>query len=224
MAQLVLQNGPTSLVTSYRPSHTLSGKLPPGNYHVGYPMGSRAPSWQPPADRTQWQSQRDAFQSHGLNSTGKGILIGMLSAFGSAALVGIIIAIVYFFRYTGRGRILLDRMSRPGEYDDEQAFLREEEEAMAEMDDLQKAEYLRAKGEYMVALKEERITTNIDGSLCPSKPTGVAADRHFLVTIPGHPGERCFSLGIRTGAGNRELFCGSQDRDRVLRFRVQRSK
>jgi hypothetical protein len=39
-------------------------------------------------------------------------------------------------------------MSRPGEYDDEQAFLREEEEAMAEMDDMQKAEYLRAKGEF----------------------------------------------------------------------------
>ena len=134
MAQLAFQDGPASMTTSYRPSHTLSGTLPPG-------LGRG------PDGRLSWQDQRAAYQSHGLNSTGKGILIGMLSAFGSAALVGIIIAIVYFFRYTGRGRILLDRMSRPGEYDDEQAFLREEEEAMEEMDDMQKAEYLRAKGE-----------------------------------------------------------------------------
>jgi hypothetical protein len=40
----------------------------------------------------------------------------------------------------------LDRIGRPGEYDDEQQFLRDEEEAMAEMDEMQRAEYLRAKG------------------------------------------------------------------------------
>lgn len=71
----------------------------------------------------------------------------MLSAFGSAALVALILAAVYFFRYTNNGRIFLDRIGRPGEYDDEQAFLREEEEALTEMDDLQRSEYLRAKGE-----------------------------------------------------------------------------
>ena len=70
----------------------------------------------------------------------------MLSAFGSAALVALIMAIIYFFRYTSRGRIFLDRIGRPGEYDDEQQFLREEEEAMAEMDEMQRQEYLRAKG------------------------------------------------------------------------------
>ncbi len=70
----------------------------------------------------------------------------MLSAFGSAALIGLIIATVYFLRYTNRGRILLDRIGRPGEFDDEQQFLREEEDAMAEMDEMQRAEYLRAKG------------------------------------------------------------------------------
>lgn len=93
-------------------------------------------------------SLHNAFQtqSSGLSNTGKGILIGMVSAFGSAAFVGIILAILYFFRYTSRGRILLDRMKRPGEFDDEQAFLREEEDALAEMNDLQRAEYLRAKG------------------------------------------------------------------------------
>ena len=81
-------------------------------------------------------------------STGKGILIGMLSAFGSAALVVLIFAIFYFFRYTSRGRIFLDRIGRPGEYDDEQALAREEAEALEEMDDLQRVEYLRAKGAF----------------------------------------------------------------------------
>lgn len=79
-------------------------------------------------------------------STGKGILIGMLSAFGSAAFVVLIFAIFYFFRYTTRGRIFLDRIGRPGEYDDEQTLAREEADALEEMDDLQRVEYLRAKG------------------------------------------------------------------------------
>lgn len=79
-------------------------------------------------------------------STGKGILIGMLSAFGSAAFVVLIFAIFYFFRYTHRGRIFLDRIGRPGEYDDEQALAREEADALEEMDDLERGEYLRAKG------------------------------------------------------------------------------
>lgn len=79
-------------------------------------------------------------------STSRGILIGLLSAFGSAAFVVLIFAIFYFFRHTTRGRILLDRLGRPGEYDDEQAFAREEADALEEMDDIQKVEYLRAKG------------------------------------------------------------------------------
>ncbi|KAL8953091.1 MAG: hypothetical protein Q9222_001029 [Ikaeria aurantiellina] len=78
-------------------------------------------------------------------STGRGILIGLLSAFGSAAFVILVFAIFYFFQHTTRGRILLDRFGRPGEYDDEQAFAREEAEALDEMDDLQRVEYLRAK-------------------------------------------------------------------------------
>ncbi len=80
------------------------------------------------------------------NSTSRGILIGLLSAFGSAAFVVLLFAVFYFFRHTTRGRILLDRLGRPGEYDDEQAFAREEAEALEDMDDLQKVEYLRAKG------------------------------------------------------------------------------
>lgn len=81
-----------------------------------------------------------------VGSTGKGILIGILSAFGSAGVAIIVLAVFFFFRYTQRGRIILDRIGRPGEYDDEQAFAREEAEALETMDELQQAEYLRAKG------------------------------------------------------------------------------
>ena len=70
----------------------------------------------------------------------------MLSAFGSAAFVVLIFAIFYFFRYTSRGRIFLDRIGRPGEYDDEQTLAREETEALEEMNDIERLEYLRAKG------------------------------------------------------------------------------
>jgi len=87
------------------------------------------------------------YTGRGLDSTAKGILIGMLSAFGSALLIASIMAAIYFFRFTNRGRILLDRMGRPGEYDDEQAFAKEEADALEEMEDIQRAEYLRAKGE-----------------------------------------------------------------------------
>lgn len=80
-------------------------------------------------------------------STVNGVVIGLLSSFGSAFLIALVALIVYFFRYTSSGRILLDRIGRPGEYDDEQAYLREETEALEEMDDIQRTEYLRAKGE-----------------------------------------------------------------------------
>lgn len=82
-------------------------------------------------------------------STGRGILIGILSAFGSAGIAVLVLAIFFFFRYTNRGRIILDRIGRPGEFDDEQAFAKEEAEALEAMDDLQRTEYLRAKGEMM---------------------------------------------------------------------------
>jgi hypothetical protein len=79
-------------------------------------------------------------------STGRGILIGLLSAFGSAGIAVLVLAIFFFFKYTSRGRILLDRIGRPGEFDDEQAFAHEEAEALETMDELQRTEYLRAKG------------------------------------------------------------------------------
>lgn len=95
----------------------------------------------------------DVMQSHngdggggGRSSTVNGVVIGLLSSFGSALLVALIFLVIYFFRYTSQGRVFLDRMGRPGEYDDEQALAKEEEQALEEMDDLQRSEYLRAKG------------------------------------------------------------------------------
>ncbi|KAK5198329.1 Protein ssh4 [Exophiala xenobiotica] len=108
------------------------------------------------ANHNGWRPSR--FQPHGdgsptsivinINdggSTGRGILIGVLSAFGSAGVAVLVLAIFFFFKYTSRGRILLDRMGRPGEYDDERAFAHEEAEALETMDELQRTEYLRAK-------------------------------------------------------------------------------
>lgn len=89
-------------------------------------------------------------------STGKGILIGVLSAFGSAAVAVLVLAVFFFFKYTQRGRIILDRIGRPGEFDDEQAFLREEAEALETMDDLSRSEYLRAKGEFTLLRRSMR--------------------------------------------------------------------
>ena len=77
-----------------------------------------------------------------------GVLIGLLSSLGSALLIALVCFIIYFFRYTASGRIFLDRIGRPGEYDDEQAFARAAAEALETMDDMQRTEYLRAKGNH----------------------------------------------------------------------------
>ena len=148
MAQGALPDGsyvPT-LATSYIRTEQTSGVASPHG-RTQWTVGNG--KWLSHGEREGWKELRSSFSIDGLGSTGKGILIGMLSAFGSAAFVALIISIVYFFRYTNRGRIFLDRIGRPGEYDDEQQFLREEEEAMADMDDSQRAEYLRAKGEWI---------------------------------------------------------------------------
>ncbi|KAI0166860.1 SPRY-domain-containing protein [Hypoxylon sp. FL1284] len=89
-----------------------------------------------------------------------GIVIGILSSFGSAILIALVFLIVYFFKYTTSGRIFLDRIGRPGEYDDEQAFAREEAEALESMDDMQRIEYLRAKA-FIQANPPESLQTDI---------------------------------------------------------------
>ncbi|KAJ5131299.1 SPla/RYanodine receptor SPRY [Penicillium bovifimosum] len=101
-----------------------------------------------------------AASGNSTGSTGKGILIGILSAFGSAAVAFVVLAIFFFFKYTRRGRIMLDRIGRPGEYDDEQAFAREEEAALESMDDLARSEYLRAKA-FVQGNPPESVQTDI---------------------------------------------------------------
>ncbi|CAK7567464.1 MAG: Protein ssh4 [Sporothrix epigloea] len=89
-----------------------------------------------------------------------GVVIGVLSSFGSAFVIIFIFMVVYFFRFTAPGRIFLDRIGRPGEYDDEQAFLREEADALETMDDMQRTEYLRAKA-FIQASPPESVPTDI---------------------------------------------------------------
>jgi hypothetical protein len=105
----------------------------------GFSQGQQPPP--PVAPTFELELQRNS-------SAINGVVIGLLSSFGSAILIALIFIVVYFFKYTAGGRIFLDRIGRPGEYDDEQAFLREEAEALGEMDDLQRGEYLRAKGAF----------------------------------------------------------------------------
>jgi hypothetical protein len=126
---------------------------PPTTLSKMYLPSNHAPS-APPAvvleyDDGSAQINHDLMRmkySSNIGSTAKGIMIGIFSVLGAAGVVLFIAAIVYYFRYTQNGRIFLDRITRPGEYDDEQQFAKEEAEALEEMDDLQRAEYLRAKG------------------------------------------------------------------------------
>jgi hypothetical protein len=155
MAQAALRDGPFTLTTSFLSTRPTDNALEQNR--VRWQIHNR-PQLRTPQTAQTWD----------LGSTGKGILIGMLSAFGTAALVALLVAVFYILRYTSPGRILLDRFARPGEFDDEQQFLREEEDALAEMDDLQRAEYLRAKGSQIVFLNGERMKLTISLSFCAS--------------------------------------------------------
>ena len=132
--------------TSIRPSSSSSSSHPPSlsslaDYH-GWRQGGRfRPS-------TNGSPTSIVININDGGSTSRGFLIGILSAFGSAGIAVLILAIFFFFKYTNRGRIILDRIGRPGEFDDEQAFAQEEAEALESMDELQRIEYLRAKGTY----------------------------------------------------------------------------
>ncbi|ORY16357.1 concanavalin A-like lectin/glucanase domain-containing protein [Clohesyomyces aquaticus] len=110
-----------------------------------------------------------------LGSTGRGIMIGIFSVLGAAVFVLIFVAIVYYFRYTQQGRIFLDRITRPGEYDDEQQFAKEEAEALEDMDDIQRMEYLRAKA-FIQANPPESVQTDISlGQFLAIQEKGVSA-------------------------------------------------
>ncbi|KAG5935965.1 Protein ssh4 [Claviceps sorghi] len=89
-----------------------------------------------------------------------GIIIGLVSSFGSIILIALVVFIFWASGCAGSGRIILDRLGRPGEYDDEQAFAREEAEALETMDDMTRTEYLRAKA-FVTANPPESLPTDI---------------------------------------------------------------
>ena len=136
------------------------------------------------------------YNNNGLGSTAKGIMIGVFSVLGAAGFCFLVFAIVYYFRYTQQGRIFLDRITRPGEYDDEQQFAKEEAEALEEMGDLQRAEYLRAKGETTILHALVWTSFLTSSSFCAGKPTGICANRYLLVTVPCNPRKGRFSMGV----------------------------
>jgi hypothetical protein len=136
-----IRAGPTTLTTSRLPTSTLLNTIVDSAQDgvQALMMASRDTQYHAPAS-TSMRVQRTN------DSTINGVVIGLLSSFGSALVIAIVFLIVYFFRYTSSGRIFLDRIGKPGEYDDEQAYAREEAEALETMDDLQRTEYFRAKG------------------------------------------------------------------------------
>ncbi|KAK7418577.1 Protein ssh4 [Neonectria magnoliae] len=89
-----------------------------------------------------------------------GVIIGLVSSFGSIILIALVIFIFWVSGCASTGRIILDRLGRPGEYDDEQAFARDEAEALESMDDMARQEYLRAKA-YVTANPAESVQTDI---------------------------------------------------------------
>ncbi|UPX16429.1 Protein ssh4, variant 2 [Ascochyta rabiei] len=152
------------------PQEPLQVVLPPTTLSKSYLPVDHAPSATPTvladAARALHSSSRDALRNaryhdnSGLGSTAKGIMIGVFSVLGAAGFCFLVFAIVYYFRYTQQGRIFLDRIARPGEYDDEQQFAKEEAEALEDMDDLQAAEYLRAKA-FVQVNPPESVQTDI---------------------------------------------------------------
>ncbi|KAJ9427437.1 concanavalin A-like lectin/glucanase domain-containing protein [Fusarium oxysporum] len=89
-----------------------------------------------------------------------GVVIGLVSSFGSIVLIALVIFIFWVSGCASTGRIILDRLGRPGEYDDEQAFARDEAEALEVMDDMSRQEYLRAKA-WVTANPPESMQTDI---------------------------------------------------------------
>ncbi|KAF2715651.1 SPRY domain-containing protein [Pleomassaria siparia CBS 279.74] len=148
-AQRLISPPPTTLSRSYLP-----------NDHAPSTTPAIALEMSPSTRETFRQNQVAQVQYDDIGSTAKGIMIGIFSVLGAAGFVLIISIIVYYFRYTQQGRIFLDRITRPGEYDDEQQFAKEEAEALEEMDDIQRMEYLRAKA-FVQANPPESVQTDI---------------------------------------------------------------
>lgn len=187
------ERGLSTFATSVQPSPTSSSYQ-----HEPHP---RVPTFVP--NHRQFSAQGDGAPTSiviNINdggSTGRGILIGLLSAFGSAGIAVLVLAIFFFFKYTSRGRIILDRIGRPGEFDDEQAFAREEAEALEHMDDMQRTEYMRAKGMFSIQTTEGQAN---GCSVYLRKSARNRSHRHIIITIFSNSRKRCFGMGVRARA------------------------
>ncbi|KAK9476605.1 concanavalin A-like lectin/glucanase domain-containing protein [Lipomyces japonicus] len=118
------------------------------------------------------------------------LLVGLVSTFGSIVVLTALFSIIYFLFYTRQGRILLHR-GRPGEYDDEQAFLREEEEGLQNMDDLAQTSYFQARA-FQEANPPDSIPTDISLSqFMAIQEKGVSAWEFD----PDFPNANCFVEG-----------------------------
>jgi hypothetical protein len=140
---------PSTTADSMLPQAPLRAVSPPTTLSKAYLPSDYTPSALAASMLEPTSSHHDAVRisaTSSLGSTAKGIMIGIFSVLGAAGICLIIAAVIYYFRYTQQGRIFLDRISRPGEYDDEQQFAKEEAEALEDMDDIQRVEYMRAKG------------------------------------------------------------------------------
>ncbi|KAL6157116.1 Protein ssh4 [Exserohilum turcicum] len=147
------------------PQEPLHAGPPPTTLYKAYYPGDNGPSTLPTALAHPHTPHHDAARisaayRSSLGSTAKGIMIGIFSVLGAAGVCLLLAAVVYYFRYTHSGRIFLDRITRPGEYDDEQQFAKEEAEALESMDELQRTEYLRAKA-FVQANPPESVQTDI---------------------------------------------------------------
>ncbi|KAF1844217.1 SPRY-domain-containing protein [Cucurbitaria berberidis CBS 394.84] len=146
------------------PQEPLQADSPSTTLFRSYLPNGHAPSTPSAFLQGQQTSHHDAVRiakyHTGLGSTAKGVMIGIFSVLGAAGLCLIIATVIYYFRYTQQGRIFLDRLSRPGEYDDEQQFAKEEAEALEEMDDIQRTEYMRAKA-FVQVNPPESVQTDI---------------------------------------------------------------
>lgn len=105
----------------------------------------------------------------------------------------------------GRRSIRLGALGNPGDYDDEQTFLEEEEEALETMDDISRDEYLLAKA-FIAANPPNSITSDISLSqFLTIQEKGVSA-WEFEVDFPN---ANCFVEG-RTEIEFFDLTCSSQ--------------
>lgn len=95
-----------------------------------------------------------------------GVVIGLVSSFGSVVLIIFVIFIFWASGCAGSGRIILDRIGRPGEYDDEQAFAKEEADALENMDEMSRTEYLRAKGKSFLIHRDNALIAALSRPIC----------------------------------------------------------